>query len=95
MIHSETIDLLITGGRVFDPGQNLDTVTDVAVSDGLVAQIGPGIDPPPGRQRRRCIKRLGRAGIDRPSHTRRRTVCARSEMTISTWSRTLRGFWEG
>ena len=39
------IDLLITGGRVFDPGQNLDTVTDVAVSDGLVAQIGPGIDP--------------------------------------------------
>ena len=45
MIHSETIDLLITGGRVFDPGQNLDTVTDVAVSDGLVAQIGPGIDP--------------------------------------------------
>ena len=30
---------------MFDPGQNLDTVTDVAVSDGLVAQIGPGIDP--------------------------------------------------
>ena len=45
MIHSETIDLLITGGRVFDPGQNLDTVTDVAVSDGLIAQIDPGIDP--------------------------------------------------
>ncbi len=44
MIHSETIDLLITGGRVFDPGQNLDTVTDVAVNDGLIAQIGRGID---------------------------------------------------
>ena len=39
------IDLLITGGRVFDPGRQLDTIMDVAVSDGAVAQIGRGIDP--------------------------------------------------
>ena len=39
------IDLLITGGRVFDPGRQVDTVADVAITDRLIAQIGRGIDP--------------------------------------------------
>ena len=44
MNQPETIDLLITGGRVFDPGRNLDTVMDIAVSDGVNTEIGSGID---------------------------------------------------
>ena len=44
MSQPETIDLLITGGRVFDPGRQLDSVADIAVSDGVITEIGFGID---------------------------------------------------
>lgn len=37
-------DLLLKGGRVVDPGQGLDTDSDVAFKDGKVAEIGAGID---------------------------------------------------
>lgn len=33
-------DLILRGGRVIDPSQNLDRVTDVAFADGRVAEIG-------------------------------------------------------
>jgi dihydroorotase len=36
-------ELVITGGRAFDPGQGLDGVIDVAVQDGRIAAIGPGL----------------------------------------------------
>lgn len=36
-------DLVIVGGRVLDPGQGLDGVMDVAVADGRIAAIGPGL----------------------------------------------------
>jgi dihydroorotase len=38
-------DLLIKGGHVLDPGQDLDGVMDIAVSDGRIAAIGPDIAP--------------------------------------------------
>jgi dihydroorotase len=38
-----TYDLILRGGRVIDPSQKLDAVTDVAFSDGKVARIGPGL----------------------------------------------------
>ena len=44
MNQPEKIDLLITGGRVFDPGRDLDAVTDIAVSDGVVTEIGGSLD---------------------------------------------------
>lgn len=34
-------DLVLKGGRVIDPAQNIDTVTDIAFSGGKVAAIGP------------------------------------------------------
>ncbi len=40
---SMTIDLILRGGRVIDPSQKLDTVTDVAFAKGKVAQIGTGL----------------------------------------------------
>ena len=33
-------DLLLTGGRVIDPAQNVDDVVDIAFADGRVAAIG-------------------------------------------------------
>jgi dihydroorotase len=36
-------DLLLTGGRVIDPSQDLDTIADVAFVDGKVAAIGPNL----------------------------------------------------
>ena len=37
-------ELLIKGGRVIDPSQSLDTVTDIAINDGKIAAISPDID---------------------------------------------------
>ena len=38
--------LLIRGGRVIDPSQSIDAVQDVLVVDGVIAEVGKGIDPP-------------------------------------------------
>src|ERR1700674_107655 len=38
-----TYDLLLRGGRVIDPSQQLDAVIDVAFAHGKVARIGPGL----------------------------------------------------
>jgi dihydroorotase len=38
-----TYDLVLRGGRVIDPSQHLDAVTDVAFAAGKVACIGPGL----------------------------------------------------
>jgi dihydroorotase len=36
--------LVIKNGRVVDPAQNLDRVCDVAIEDGTIRQVAPGID---------------------------------------------------
>ena len=38
--------LLIRGGRVIDPSQSIDAVQDVLVKDGVIAEVGKGVDPP-------------------------------------------------
>lgn len=45
-----TYDLILRGGRVIDPSQNLDGVTDVAFSAGNVARIGPRLEGGPGTE---------------------------------------------
>lgn len=40
--------LLIKGGRIIDPGQDLDAVGDVLIVDGGVASIGAGVTAPEG-----------------------------------------------
>ena len=42
--------LLIRGGRVLDPSQDLDATRDVLIVDGLVARVGEGLDAPEGAQ---------------------------------------------
>src|ERR1700716_723559 len=49
--HSEitmSFDLVLRGGRVIDPSQKLDAVTDVAFAAGKVAMIGNQLKPDPG-----------------------------------------------
>ena len=38
-----TTDLLIAGGHVIDPASGLDGVADVAIADGRIAAVGPGL----------------------------------------------------
>jgi dihydroorotase len=38
-----TYDLILRGGRVIDPSQKLDAVTDVAFENGKVARVGPSL----------------------------------------------------
>ena len=45
-------DLLLTGGRVIDPANSIDSPADVAVSDGRIAAVEAGI---PASQAGRAI----------------------------------------
>lgn len=38
-----TLDLLITGGRVIDPASSFDRVADVAIRDGRIVRVAPGL----------------------------------------------------
>jgi dihydroorotase len=40
-----TYDLILRGGRVIDPSQKLDAVTDIAFSGGKVARVGAALRP--------------------------------------------------
>ncbi|MEV6604630.1 amidohydrolase family protein [Kutzneria sp. NPDC051319] len=41
---------LLRGGRVIDPGAGLDGLSDVLISDGRIAAVGPGLETPPGAE---------------------------------------------
>src|SRR5579859_8113608 len=45
-----SFDLVLRGGRVVDPSQKLDVVTDVAFSGGKVAAVGSGLKADPATQ---------------------------------------------
>jgi dihydroorotase len=38
------LDLLLRGGRVIDPSQSLDAVTEVGIRDGRIAEVGRNLD---------------------------------------------------
>src|SRR5688572_3479943 len=43
-----THDLILTGGRVIDPSQSLDAVTDIAFAQGKVSGLGQNLKRGPG-----------------------------------------------
>jgi dihydroorotase len=53
-------DLVLKGGRVIDPAQNIDRVTDVAFADGKVAAIGDGLQ---GRDTRDASGKMVTPGL--------------------------------
>ena len=56
-------DLVLAGGRVLDPSQNLDRVTQVGFTDGKVAAVGDdtcrGVVPPFVAFLRELLSRVG------------------------------------
>ena len=44
-LHSQTYDLLLKGGHVIDPKNNLNAPLDVAISAGKIARVAAGIAP--------------------------------------------------
>jgi dihydroorotase len=42
-IHAQKIDILLKGGHVIDPKNNIDTKMDVAIADGKILQVAPSI----------------------------------------------------
>lgn len=50
-------DLLLQGGRVIDPAQNLDGAYDVAIQDGAIGRVAQGIPP---QEARRTINVAGK-----------------------------------
>jgi dihydroorotase len=58
-----TYDLILRGGRVIDPSQRLDAVTDVAFSGGKVAKVGPKLGGGPNTDIRDVSGSIVTAGL--------------------------------
>ena len=56
-------DLILRGGRVIDPAQNIDRVTDVRFTDGLVAAVGDTLIPGPGTEVREVRGKIVTPGL--------------------------------
>lgn len=46
----KTFDILITGGRVIDPKNNMDAIADVAIKSGKIVKVAPGLNPVDAKQ---------------------------------------------
>ena len=47
-------DLLLKGGEVIDPSQDIRAKLDVAVTDGVISAVAPDIDPSDAVARHKC-----------------------------------------
>ncbi|TWR29477.1 amidohydrolase/deacetylase family metallohydrolase [Mucilaginibacter pallidiroseus] len=48
--HAQTYSIVIKGGHVIDPKNNIDGLMDVAINDGKIAKVAKDIDAKDGRQ---------------------------------------------
>src|SRR6266702_258034 len=56
-------DLIVRGGRVVDPSQKLDAVTDVAFAGGKVAAVGSGLKADPATEVRDVSRYIVTPGL--------------------------------
>src|SRR5215475_6194580 len=56
-------DLILRGGRVVDPSQKLDAVTDVAFAGGKVAAVGSGLKADAGTEVRDVSRYIMTPGL--------------------------------
>lgn len=78
--------LLLKGGRVVDPSQNLDDVRDVLIVDGRVAQLAPSIDVPEGARVLDCTGMVVTPGLIDP-HVHLREPGGEHKETIASGAR--------
>ena len=50
VIQAQSYDIVIKGGHVIDPKNNIDAVTDVAINEGKIVQVANNIDAAKARQ---------------------------------------------
>jgi dihydroorotase len=46
----KTFDILVIGGRVIDPKNNMDAIVDVAIKSGKIVKVAPGLNPGDAKQ---------------------------------------------
>jgi dihydroorotase len=46
----KTFDILITGGRVIDPKNNMDALADIAIKSGKIVKVSAGLNPAEAKQ---------------------------------------------
>lgn len=56
-------DIVLTGGHVVDPSQNLDAVTDIAFADGRVAAVGPNLGKEDAAEKRDVTGKIVAPGL--------------------------------
>ncbi len=56
-------DLILRGGRVIDPSQNIDGVMDVAFADGKAASVGPNLEAGPATDVRDVTGKIVTPGL--------------------------------
>jgi dihydroorotase len=45
ILNAQTYSIIIKGGHIIDPGNNIDDVMDIAVKDGRISRVAKNIDP--------------------------------------------------
>ena len=75
-------DLLLKGGHVIDPKNNVDAVRDVAIKDGKIAKVAVGIPANLGDQDSECDGSVCDAGTDRHA---RACVLGTDEGRLCRW----------
>ena len=61
-------DLLLRGGHVIDAKNHIDAVMDVAIKDGKIAKVAPGLKASGRDQDHRCARPVRHARPDRLAH---------------------------
>src|SRR5690554_6950700 len=49
-VHAQSYSLVIKGGHVIDPKNNIDEILDIAIDQGKIVAVAKNIDPKEGRQ---------------------------------------------
>ena len=49
-VAAQSFDIVIKGGHVIDPKNNIDGITDIAINEGKIVQIAKNIDAAKARQ---------------------------------------------
>lgn len=85
--------LLLTGGRVIDPANGIDTSADVLIIDGKISAVGPGLTAPQGVRVIDCQDQIVAPGlIDLHVHLREPGQTAKEDIATGTAAAARGGF---